>query len=65
MTSLQLDLTEEQRQWLKRLHRRHDGAVAMPEDIADALAEKHLLHWRRGAIEITFVGIAEMVCRQA
>ena len=68
MNVTQLDLTDEQRHWLKRLvQSRAQSAAeppAVPEHVVDALAEKHLLHFRRGAIELTFVGLAEMCCRQ-
>lgn len=68
MTALQLDLTDEQRHWLKCLaqsrRKPEDATPDVPEHIVEALAEKNLLYFRRGLVEITFAGIAEMYCRQ-
>jgi len=63
-------LTQEQARWLQALletrPRRHTNLVTqfrMPEEVHCALAEKGLVRWIRGTLEITLEGIREIARR--
>jgi len=63
-------LTQEQARWLQALletrPRRQSNLVSkfrMPEDVHCALAEKGLVRWMRGTLEITLEGIREIARR--
>ena len=61
------DLSDEQSYWLKRVLRSRPKVglldrFTIPEDVQDVLLEKGLVRlWRNGAVEITLVGICQIL----
>lgn len=59
------ELTREQAYWLARVlaTRPKDGPLdnfTIPDEVHDELVAGGLIHWRRGAVEITLEGIREI-----